>query len=66
MGNISKILFGDEGVDQSPSQRRSDMTSFVLAMLCAMGVAPFVHEVGIIIMGVSVYAILRFLQHGGH
>ena len=50
MGNISKILFGDEGVDQSPSQRRSDITSFVLAMLCAMGVAPFVHEVGIIII----------------
>ena len=66
MGNISKLLFSDEGVDQSPSQRRSDMTSFILAMMCAAGVSFYFNAAGIIIVGVSVYAGLRFLQRGGY
>ena len=65
MGNISKLLFSDEGVAQSPTQRRSDMTSFILAMMCAVGASVFLDAAGIIIIGVSVYAGLRFLQRGG-
>jgi len=66
MGNISKLLFSDEGVDQSPTQRGSDMTSFILAMMCAAGASFFLDAAGIIIIGVSVYAGLRFLQRGGY
>ena len=66
MGKIINSLFDDPGVEQSPSQRCSDMSSFLLAMLFAFGSSFFFSAPGIIIIGVFVYAGLRFLQRGGY
>ena len=66
MGKIANLLFNDPGVEQSPTQRRADISSFILAMLFAFGSSFFFNAAGIIIIGVSVYASLRFLQRGGY
>ena len=66
MGKIVNALFDDPGVEQSPTQKRADMSSFILAMLFAFSSSFFFSAGGVIIMGVSVYAGLRFLQRGGY
>ena len=66
MGKIINLLFNDPGVEQSPTQKRADMSSFLLAMLFAFGSSFFFSASGIIIIGVFIYAGLRFLQRGGY
>lgn len=66
MGKIMNALFDDPGVEQSPTQRRADMSSFALAMLFAAGSSFFFSAPSVIIVGVFVYACLRFLQRGGY
>ena len=66
MGNIINLLFDDPGVEQTPIQRRTDMSSFILALLVAFGSSFVLSLGGVIIIGVAVYAGLRFLQRGGY
>ena len=66
MVKIMNALFDDPCVEQSPTQKRADMSSFLLAMLFAFGSSFFFRAPGGLITGVFVYAGLRFLQRGGY